>query len=68
MRYFASRIKREAEERIYRIYVTDSLYMQGRNQMPKQRYIELLNPKKEDIRTAEEIADDVFNKIGLTMV
>lgn len=68
MRYFVSRFKKDNEERIYRIYMTDSLYYQGRNMTTASRYIDLIKPQKVDNRTGDEIANDVIAKMGLERV
>ena len=68
MRYLLSRVKQDRAERIYRIYVADSLYYSGQGKTLTQRYTDLLKPKKKDNRTAEQIANDVIKSIGLKMV
>lgn len=64
MRYFASRIKREAEERIYRIYVADSLYYRGKGMALTQRFTDVLHPKVET-RDVNDIIADVTANLGL---
>lgn len=64
MRYFASRIKREAEERIYRIYVADSLYYRGKGMALTKRYTDVLHPKVET-RDVNDIIADVTANLGL---
>ena len=68
MRYFLARLKRYQEERIYRIYVTDSLYYQGRGMTTASRYIDLIKPQKVDNRTGDEIVNDVIAKMGLERI
>lgn len=64
MRYFVSRLKQDTEERIYRIYVTDSLFYHAQNKTPAHRYYDLLHPKVET-KSADEIISDVLAKGGL---
>ena len=68
MRYLNASIQKATEERIYRIYVTDSLYLQGQNKYPAQRFAEIYKPKQTDTRKAEEIASDVFSGMGLQVL
>lgn len=53
-------------EGAYRIYITDMLYYQARGQSLTIRYDDMIHPKPQDTRTAEEIADDIITKFGLT--
>lgn len=52
----------------YRFYITDELYYNARNQMHTSRFAEILNPPKEDNRTAEEIVADIVSRAGLEIV
>lgn len=56
-----------SEQAAFRVYVTDSLYAMGNEKRLTQRYIELIKPKKIDKRSAQEIADDVIKRCGLTL-
>ena len=66
---------RSAEEKAFRIYLTDAIYAinhsishgLGGSVMGK-RFYEVLNPKPEDTRTGEEIALDVLNRAGIEVV
>lgn len=53
---------------MYRIYMSDSLYLQGEGKRYQDRYIDIIKPKKIDNRSAEEIVDDVLIKAGITVV
>lgn len=55
---------------MYRKYVTDSLKFatDGSRQYYVKRYIDILYPEPEDPRTGEEIAMDVIDRAGLTIV
>lgn len=64
MRYAVARFEKEQREMVYRIYITDSLYYQSRNKMLDVRYFDLIH-RKNDNRSGEEIANDLFNRMGL---
>ena len=53
-------MNKEAREEIYRIYVTDSLKVIGQLD---QRYFDMIQPPKQETRTAEEIIDNITNKL-----
>lgn len=57
----------DVEELAFREYVTDCLYLMGRNKVPGMRWLEMVRPKKEDDRSAEEIAGEVADKMGLVI-
>ena len=48
----------------YKIYISDTLYHQNRNQMLNMRYTDLLN-RHVDNRSGDEIALDVIKTAGL---
>lgn len=48
----------------YKIYITDTLYYHGKNQLLNMRYEDLLKHKVET-RTGDEIAIDIINTAGL---
>lgn len=59
-------IKRQAAEELYRVYMSDALRITAENishigggMTLQSRYIDLVNPPKEETRTAEEIIDHV---------
>ena len=69
-----SRYKREQEEKAYRVYVTDALRLTVENTAKyvggayiKARYIEIIEPKKQDNRTCEEITADIIQRCGLVV-
>lgn len=68
MRYLLSRIRSDREERIYRNYVTDSLYYQGQNKALQERYIDVLRRKPKETKKADEIISEVTAKLGLQVV
>lgn len=50
---------------MYRLYVTDSLYYQAENKHLSVRYKDIIQPKKIDTRSGDEIALEVINRLGL---
>ena len=69
-----SRYKREQEEKAYRVYVTDALRLTVENTAKfaggnyiKARYIDIIEPKKRDNRTCEEITADIIQRCGLVV-
>ena len=68
------KLKREREEKIYKLYLTDTLkaindnltaYIGGGSVL-KKRWVEIAETDiKEDTRTGREIADEVIRKAGL---
>ena len=61
MRYVVSRINLHSEEMTYRNYIADSIwyYNQNPRQYIAQRFSEILNPKKEE----EKSVDDVLQEL-----
>lgn len=69
-----SRYKREQEEKAYRVYVTDALRLTVENTAKfsggnyiKARYIDIIEPKKQENRTCEEITADIIQRCGLVV-
>lgn len=67
--------QKKQEERAFRTYLTDALRLVTENTAKNvgggylvNRYDELIHPKKEDPRSAEEIAADIIKKIGLEVL
>lgn len=58
-----ARFHQRAEIDAYRFYVADTLYFMANGKAPDKRLRELLNPPKEETRTAEEIIDSVKTKL-----
>lgn len=67
MRYVESRYEEYQRDLAYRIYVTDSLYLDAQNKMMNMRYAEIIGLKKTkvDTRSGDEIAEDVIKRAGL---
>ena len=69
-----SRYKREQEEKAYRVYVTDALRLTVENTATyaggnyiNARYIDVIEPKKVDTRTGDEIVEDIIKRAGLVV-
>lgn len=74
MGYCAARFVEWARAEAYRIYVTDALRIVGENTARfasgnyiKARYADIVEPKKQDNRTCEEITADIVARCGLTI-
>lgn len=74
MGYCAARFVEWARAEAYRIYVTDALRIVGENTARfasgnyiKARYADMIEPKKQDNRTCEEITADIVARCGLTI-
>lgn len=68
MRYYAAKYADYQREAAYRIYVTDSLYLQGQGKAFSRRYSDLIKPAAIDTRTGDEIAEDIIKKLGITVI
>lgn len=70
MRYAAARYEKDFRDAAYYIYVTDSIYYSGQGKCLTMKYTDVIDTsrkKKEDKRTADEIAYDVIQKCGLVV-
>ncbi len=74
LRYCMARLNEKARNDAYRIYVTDALRFVAENTARyaggsyiKARYSDMIEPKKQDNRTCEEITADVVARCGLTI-
>lgn len=65
MRYVEARLDEYNRDETYRIFVTKSLQLIPQNKCLTKDYADLLHPKQEDNRSAEEIVIDVVKKAGL---
>lgn len=54
-------------EMTYRYYVTDSMYYISRNQVPNERFYDLINSGPIDTRSGDEIAVDIITRAGLVV-
>lgn len=61
------RIKKNAEERAYKIYMSDTVMSLAkciiRPAQEPPRYWDIINPKPEETRTADEIIEHMKNKL-----
>ncbi len=64
LRYALETTKRQAEERVYRVYVAETLYFMARGEAPTVRFNDLIHPKPQDTRTSEEIIDTMKTKLN----
>ena len=66
MRYVEARLDEFDRDEAYRLYVTRSLQLapQGKNIVPT--YMEVLEPKKVDVRSGDEIVVDIMSRAGLS--
>lgn len=69
-----ARVNERAKTEAYRIYVTDALRIVAGNTARyaggdciKARYIDVVEPKKQDNRTCEEITADIVARCGLVV-
>lgn len=68
--HYIAFFQKEEKEKAYRLYVTDALKIITENTAKANggsyltgRYAELIEPKKEETRTAEEIINDLKEKM-----
>ena len=69
-----ARLNEKARNDAYRIYVTDALRVVAENTARfasgnyiKARYADIIEPKKQDNRTGDEIVADIFKRAGLVV-
>ena len=69
-----ARLNEKARNDAYRIYVTDALRLVAENTARyasgdyiKARYADIIEPKKQDNRTCEEITADIVARCGLSV-
>lgn len=69
-----ARLNEKARNDAYRIYVTDALRLVAENTARyasgdyiKARYADIIEPKKQDNRTCEEITADIVERCGLVV-
>ena len=70
MRYAKARLDKEYRDEAYRIYVTDSIHLLGKNtgSYISKRYSEMFNAPSEPQKTGDEIAEEIVNKYGLKVI
>ena len=69
-----SKVKQQAKDTAYRVYVTDCLKMIAENtanisrgQYMKARYYDIIHPANVDNRTGDEIVEDIIKRAGLVV-
>ena len=65
-----SKATQQAKDTAYRVYVTDCLKLIAENTVNislKLRYYDIIQPKKEDTRTGDEIVADIIKRAGLVV-
>ena len=69
-----ARLNDRAKTEAYRIYVTDALRVVAENTARfasgnyiKARYADMIEPKKQDNRTGDEIVADIIKRAGLVV-
>ena len=74
LRYCVARLNEREKTEAYRIYVTDALRVVSENTARyagggyiKARYADIIEPKKQDNRTCEEITADIIRRCGLVV-
>lgn len=60
-------LRQQAEERLFRMYVCDSMHYYPQNKYITQRFAEYLEPQKRDERTPAEILADIAERAGITI-
>lgn len=62
-------LDKQAEEDVYKLYITDSLYYGFQGKVLGKRYAEIIKGKahKEDTKTGDDIAADIINRMGLKL-
>ena len=65
-----SKANQQAKDTAYRVYVTDCLKLIAENTgniSLKLRYDDIIQPKKADTRTGDEIVADIIKRAGLVV-
>ena len=65
-----SKATQQAKDTAYRVYTTDCLKLIAENTgniSLKLRYYDIINPKKADNRTGDEIVADIIKRAGLVV-
>ena len=69
-----SKVNQQAKDTAYRVYVTDCMKLISENtanishgQYMKARYYDIIRPAKADIRTGDEIVEDIIKRAGLVV-
>ena len=70
MNYVTAKLKAVREEKLFRIYTTDSFLCICRSLGSEggKRYYDILYPPKEDTRNPQDIANERIKRLGLKVV
>ena len=66
MENYIAFFKKEMHERAYKIYVTDALLLLTKKfggEYPKNRFYDVIEPHIEETRTAEEVINNIRDKL-----
>lgn len=67
LRYVIARLDEEDREMAYRFYIANSLQNIPQNKYIAKTFHDMLYPKPEDTRSADEVARDVIAQAGLVL-
>ena len=65
MRYALARIEQQSRDELFRAYVARSLQAIPKGEYVKAQYADLAYPLPVDLRSGDEIAEDVIRRLGL---
>lgn len=71
MRYVIARYHEIQRDEAYRIYISDVLKAMAEGiggVTVNHRFYDVLHPKKEDKRTANEIVEDIISRAGIEVI
>ena len=67
--FIISTLKIENEEKMFKYYITDSLYYNAQEQRISKRYVDLLTTNQDiNEKTGDEIVAEVIKKTGLVII
>lgn len=52
----------------YKMYVTNAIHLYGQGQTPVMKWSELFSTQQQDTRTGDEVATDLIERFGLTVI
>lgn len=69
VRYCISRLRREAEERSFKVYVTESIRLQGEGKHISSKWLDIVQPKKSaDIGNVDEFIKSFLDRAEIEVV
>ena len=57
----------EFEQSMYMAYMTESIRLMGENKVLKSSWLEMIEPRHRETRSAEDIVSDVIERGGLVV-